>query len=188
MTYTLLDWPKLIEDMSKKWDAEVKMEDMSKKWNVEAAKYLEKEPVENKHSSDCACKFKRIPEIRQINFDKASGTTAIVWNDGSKTTTVHCGKDEEFEEYAGFCAAIVKKLFESTSAAKKFMEEKDVKRAKARKEALRQKRLEETRAIEAKNRAKKEAAEQKVIKKFVDQVMSCMASELDLSSQEDDGK
>ena len=47
--------------------------------------------------------------------------TTLVWHDGSKTT-VGVAPDEEFDEYTGFCTAIVKKLFGSSREAKKYMD------------------------------------------------------------------
>lgn len=61
--------------------------------------------------------------------------TTLVWHDGSKTT-VGVAPDEEFDEYTGFCTAIVKKLFGSSNEAKKYMDKvkvvqkKKVKKAK----------------------------------------------------------
>lgn len=47
--------------------------------------------------------------------------TIILWGDGSKTI-VSCGEKDSYDFYAGFCAAITKKVFGSTSAAKKALE------------------------------------------------------------------
>ncbi len=44
--------------------------------------------------------------------------TIVFWDDGDKTI-VSCGAGDEYDEYAGFCAAVTKKLFGSTSAAKR---------------------------------------------------------------------
>lgn len=57
------------------------------------------------------------------------------WSDGDKTV-VKCGPNEMFDRYAGFCAVIVKKLFGSTSAAKKAMTRMDVDRDISFEEAL----------------------------------------------------
>ena len=46
--------------------------------------------------------------------------TIILWADGTKTI-VSCGEDENYDYYTGFCAAVVKKLFGSTSHAKKVL-------------------------------------------------------------------
>lgn len=47
--------------------------------------------------------------------------TIVIWMDGSKTiATCHYG--DEFDPYAGFCAAVTKRVFGSTNAAKKVLE------------------------------------------------------------------
>lgn len=64
--------------------------------------------------------------------------TTLVWHDGSKTT-VGVAPDEVFDEYTGFCAAIVKKLFGSSREAKKYMDKVKIvqkKKAEKVKEAL----------------------------------------------------
>ena len=47
--------------------------------------------------------------------------TIVIWADGTKTI-VSCGEDDRFDPYAGFCAAYVKKVFGSTSAAKRIVD------------------------------------------------------------------
>lgn len=47
--------------------------------------------------------------------------TVIEWPDGEKTTVGLC-PGESYDEYTGFCAAIVKKLFGSSREAMKFMD------------------------------------------------------------------
>ena len=49
--------------------------------------------------------------------------TIVFWNDGTKTI-VSCKKDEEFDIYTGFCAALAKKTFGSTSRVKAILEDK----------------------------------------------------------------
>lgn len=46
--------------------------------------------------------------------------TIVIWVDGSKTIA-SCGEGDEFDPYAGFCAAVTKKVFGSTSAVKKIL-------------------------------------------------------------------
>lgn len=102
-------------------------------------------------------KFKKrvLPGIKHIQFNPQTGHTAIVWNDGSEATVVRCGEGEQFEPYMGFCAAIVKKLFGSTSAAKRTMEELDVDKVKARKEEERAAEIAARREQEAMNHQRK---------------------------------
>lgn len=109
----------------------------------------------------------KLPEIKQIYFNEKTGHTTIVWADGSESTVVHCLEGEKFERYMGFCAAIVKKLFGSTSAAKNLMEEKDAEAAKIRKREERLKAAEEHRQMEARNRERKEKRRNAKIEKIM---------------------
>lgn len=56
--------------------------------------------------------------IKQIIY--SGPKTIILWADGTKTI-VSCGILDEFDPYAGFCAAVAKKLFGSTSKVKKII-------------------------------------------------------------------
>jgi hypothetical protein len=50
-----------------------------------------------------------------------AGILAIVfWLDGTKTI-VSCGEGDHNDPYAGFCAAVTKRVFGSTSQAKKVL-------------------------------------------------------------------
>lgn len=57
--------------------------------------------------------------IRQIIF--SGPKTIVIWSDGSKTI-VSCSKDDTYDGYAGFCAAVAKKMFGSTSQVKRVIE------------------------------------------------------------------
>lgn len=59
-----------------------------------------------------------LPEIDRLIY--SGNKTIIIWKDGDKTI-VSCGEGEQFDQYTGFCAAVVKKVFGSTTAAKKVM-------------------------------------------------------------------
>ena len=63
-----------------------------------------------------------IPGIDRILFNDPA--TIVFWEDGTKTV-VKCMTGEKFERYAGFAAAVMKKMFGSTSAAKSFMNRMD---------------------------------------------------------------
>lgn len=63
-----------------------------------------------------------LPHIKAVVFD--GNGTAIHWMDGSRTH-VRCMAGEKFDRYGGFMAAVCKKLFGSTTAAKRLMNEKD---------------------------------------------------------------
>ncbi len=56
--------------------------------------------------------------IKKVIFNKPK--TIILWIDGSKTI-VSCSKDDVYDPYAGFCAAVAKKIFGSSSNIKKIM-------------------------------------------------------------------
>lgn len=47
--------------------------------------------------------------------------TIVIWSDGSKTI-VSCSENDMYDGYAGFCAAVAKKMFGSTSQVKKIIE------------------------------------------------------------------
>lgn len=57
--------------------------------------------------------------IERVIF--SGSKTIVLWTDGTKTI-VSCGEGDAFDPYAGFCAAVTKKVFGSTSQAKKVME------------------------------------------------------------------
>ena len=56
------------------------------------------------------------PVVKRIVYHDPA--TIVFWQDGTKTV-VKCMDGEPFEKYAGFCAALAKKVFGSTSKAKK---------------------------------------------------------------------
>lgn len=54
--------------------------------------------------------------VKQIIY--SGPKTIIIWSDGSKTI-VSCGEGDTYDRYAGFCAAVTKKIFGSNSNIKK---------------------------------------------------------------------
>ena len=56
-----------------------------------------------------------VPEIEEVMHKE--GATIIKWADGTKTPVV-CGEGETYDPYTGFMAAVVKKMFGGTGAAK----------------------------------------------------------------------
>lgn len=60
-----------------------------------------------------------VPSIEGVFFNGKH--TTIRWADKT-TTTVGVGKGETFEEYTGFIAAVAKKMFSGTKAAKRFLD------------------------------------------------------------------
>lgn len=119
---------------------------------------------------------KRVPGVKQVYFNEKSGHTCVVWDDGT-STVVHCGEGEKFERYLGFCAAVMKKLYGSTSAAKKLMDDKDAELAKARKEEERQRLAEERRKEEAENRERKTQRNAKLLKELQEAMKALFAEE-----------
>lgn len=59
--------------------------------------------------------------VEQIIF--SGPKTIIKWNDGTKTI-VSCGEGDRYNRYAGFCAAVTKKMFGSTSSIKKIIDQR----------------------------------------------------------------
>lgn len=84
----------------------------------------------------CCSDYWLLPDVESIAFHKENKTTVVRWADGTKTV-VRCGEGETFSEYSAFVAAVAKKIFGSTSAVKKLIEEFDLARVKAREEAER---------------------------------------------------
>lgn len=77
---------------------------------------------------DCECNGYEdfaygIPDVDRIIYNEP--TTIVYWDDGTKTI-VRCGEGEKFERYAGFMAAVCKKMFGSTADAKKLMDFCDI--------------------------------------------------------------
>jgi len=61
-----------------------------------------------------------LPQIKKVIY--SGPKTIILWADNTKTI-VSCGAGDTYDYYAGFCAAVVKKLFGSTTHAKKVLGE-----------------------------------------------------------------
>ena len=60
------------------------------------------------------------PDVKKVIF--SGPKTIVLWADGTKTI-VSCGEADAYDYYSGFCAAVVKKLFGSTTHAKKVLGE-----------------------------------------------------------------
>ena len=63
-----------------------------------------------------------LPGVKRVHFN--GDKCIVLWEDEDKTV-VTCGKGETFDRYTGFIAAVAKKLFGGTTAAKKLLDEKD---------------------------------------------------------------
>lgn len=110
----------------------------------------------------CSSLSHSVPFVEEVIFDEERKTTIIAWYDGDKTV-VRCGDGETFDRYTGFMAAVCKKLFGGTTAAKKLMNLADKKyqaALRAEEEAkAKAKREEEAKA--AKKEADKRRAKEK---------------------------
>lgn len=81
------------------------------------------------------CDLLHVPEAKRRNkmiatldIDKvvfSGDKTIILWKDGTKTM-VGCMLGDTYDYYAGFCAAVTKKIFGSTANAQRLMGEKSI--------------------------------------------------------------
>ena len=78
-----------------------------------------------------------IPDIKKVAFDDANHKTTIVWGDGQHTTVTNTSGNPD-DHYAGFCTAVCKKLFGSTTAVIKTMHTFDVDEVAQKKKAQRE--------------------------------------------------
>lgn len=107
-----------------------------------------------------------VPTIKEVIFHDDTHTT-IRWADGT-STDVSCGEGEQYNEYEGFCAAIVKKLFGGTGAAKRVMREKNLtEQRRIAKEAEAKARQEEAEALARKKARAKKRYIKKMAKKML---------------------
>lgn len=121
--------------------------------SAEEEEEAEEEAPEDFHPMDVlwkSCVYE-LPLIRQVIF--SGPATTILWADDDKTT-VKVAEGQQFDRYAGFCAAIVKKMFGSSSKAKNIMDmaDADLQRASraAKAEEEKKKRKDEEIAARAK--------------------------------------
>lgn len=106
-----------------------------------------------------------VPEVeRIITSDR---TTIVLWQDGSKTV-VRCGDDEEPSKFDGFAAAVLKKMFGTTTAAKKYINAHDEEVMKAKALAEKEKRRKEHEEAEKRKQEKIEKATMKRARKYAE--------------------
>ena len=76
------------------------------------------------NAMNCRCSYPLhhtgVPLVKKVIF--SGPKTIVLWADGTKTI-VSCGAGDTYDYYTGFCAAVVKKLFGSTTHAKKVLGE-----------------------------------------------------------------
>ncbi len=63
--------------------------------------------------------------VKQIYFRPEDKTTTVLWTDGTKST-VKCADDDEYSEYAGFCAAVAKRLYGNNGRIKRVIRDKGI--------------------------------------------------------------
>lgn len=119
-----------------------------------------------------------VPGIRHVQFNEETGHTTIVWDDDT-STTVSCAEGASFEKYSGFCAAVAKKVFGSTNAVRRLIEEKDVDAARQAKEKAREERIQRQREMELANheRAVRREARRKLFEEEVTAMVETMKKE-----------
>ena len=71
---------------------------------------------------DLSFEFNAYPEVNRVVYHDPA--TIVFWKDGTKTV-VKCIDGQPYEKYAGFCAALAKKIYGSTSKAKKLAKAKE---------------------------------------------------------------
>ena len=113
---------------------------------------------------------------KSIKYDK--NYTTVTWNDGTKTT-VRCSNEDDYSRYTGFCSALAKKIFGTSSQVRKIVETKDEEVEIAKKKAERK---EEERIAEISRKRKerhqiKYRAKQIVIEKKAKQLAKKMLGE-----------
>ena len=91
-----------------------------------------------------------VPDILKITHP--NNTTVVYWADET-TTSVRLMPGETYDKYAAFCACVVKKLYGSTTRAKKICDKYDFEAMQAKERELREKEEEKLRA-KAKRRLK----------------------------------
>lgn len=124
-----------------------------------------------------------IPKVRKIVYIN-DRETVVTWADG-KTTHVSCGEGETFDKYTGFMAAVMERLFGSTTKAKKLVAELDEGERKRReKEAAAKARKER----EAAMKIRRERAERRAVKRLVKNCVRAMKANAIVSEMVENGK
>lgn len=72
-------------------------------------------------------------DVKNVIF--SGGKTIVLWADGTKTI-VTCGEGDVFDPYAGFCAAVTKRMFSTTRNAMRALEKTSKTATPKKKEAL----------------------------------------------------
>jgi hypothetical protein len=113
---------------------------------------------------------------KSIKYDK--NYTTVTWNDGTKTT-VRCSNEDEYSRYNGFCSALAKKVFGTSSQVRKIVETKneEIELAKKKAEQKEEERLAEIARKRKERHQIKYRAKQIVIEKKAKQLAKKMLGE-----------
>lgn len=106
-----------------------------------------------------------VPDIIKVVFNPPA--TIVFWEDHTKTV-VKCAEGQVFDRYAGFCAAVCKRLFGSTATAKELMESVDEDNWKLWLEQEKQRRRDEQLAVEQKAHEEKEKTKEVTMDQLID--------------------
>lgn len=124
-------------------------------------------------------KFRNGGELREIpvvkSIKKIGKKTFVYWQDGT-FTKVTCERDQQPDAFAAYCIAFTKKIYGSTSAILKEIEDHD-------EAILRQKKKEENRKIHEENRKKEREAFNKEVEKKRHELAVLRAAEKKLNGE-----
>jgi hypothetical protein len=126
--------------------------------------------------SDIMLKSDKVLKVKSIKYDK--NYTTVTWNDGTKTT-VRCSNEDDYSRYTGFCSALAKKIFGTSSQVRKIVETKneEIELAKKKAELKEKERLAEIARKRKERHQIKYRAKQIVIEKKAKQLAKKMLGE-----------
>lgn len=110
--------------------------------------------------------MRSIPDIEKVIFNEECGVTVVLWADDTRTV-VRLGKGESFDRYAGFSAAVMKRLFGGTSTAKKVLDSRD---EAIIKQKIQQAKEEEQRKLDEKAAVFRQRAQKRKEKRYAELV------------------
>lgn len=111
--------------------------------------------------SNPSCAYS-IPAVKHIVHNESKGTTTVYWKDETKTT-VRLMAGDTYDKYAAFCAACCKKLFGSSTMAKRIRDRHDI-------EYIKEVRAEERRKAEEAKLQRRNRYERRQARKIARQV------------------
>ncbi len=96
---------------------------VNKKYGIDGGRMNGKVKAQNDYLTRCALFTKESLTVKKIIH--SGRCTIVIWGDGEKTI-VKQSEDDDWDEYAAFCAAFCKRVFGSTSAVKRLIKKKTV--------------------------------------------------------------